>query len=95
MALRLFIQLTVFYALVTAGVLGIVAARLTERLHKPTLLLSFEGEFGRGSGRSTGGFHLRNALSECSSCLINYGGHHAAVGLEIQRAHEWNGRTIT
>jgi single-stranded-DNA-specific exonuclease len=67
------------------GVLGIVAARLAEKLGKPALLLSFEGEFGRGSGRSAGGFNLRHALSECSSCLINYGGHHAAVGLEIHR----------
>ncbi|MCA8958668.1 MAG: hypothetical protein KDC87_21505, partial [Planctomycetes bacterium] len=65
------------------GVLGIVAARVAETLQKPTLLLSFEGGFGRGSGRSVRGFHLRNALSRCAEHLLRYGGHHAAVGLEM------------
>ncbi len=67
------------------GVLGIVAARLAERLHKPTLLLSFEDGFGRGSGRSVQGFHLRDALARCSELCLRYGGHHAAVGLEIEQ----------
>lgn len=67
------------------GVLGIVAARLAETLHKPTLLLSFEEGFGRGSGRSVNGFHLRDALAQCSDLLLRYGGHHAAVGLEMDR----------
>ena len=68
------------------GVLGIVASRLAETLHKPTLLLSFEDGFGRGSGRSVDGFHLRDALAQCSDLLLRYGGHHAAVGLEIEQS---------
>ncbi|MEE2887491.1 MAG: single-stranded-DNA-specific exonuclease RecJ [Planctomycetota bacterium] len=68
------------------GVLGIVASRLAESLHKPTLLLSFESGFGRGSGRSVDGFHLRDALAQCSDLLLRYGGHHAAVGLEIEQS---------
>lgn len=66
------------------GVLGIVASRMTEMLHKPTILISAGGESGRGSGRSHAGFHLRDALSACSDCLLAYGGHAAAVGLEIE-----------
>jgi len=66
------------------GVLGIVATRVAEALHKPTLMLSFENGMGRGSGRSVPGFHLRDALAECSNLLVRYGGHHAAVGLEIE-----------
>lgn len=66
------------------GVLGIVAARVAERLQRPALLLSYEDGIARGSGRSVAGFHLRNALSECSDRLLAYGGHHAAVGLEIR-----------
>ena len=66
------------------GVLGIVASRVAEKLGKPALLLSFEEGIGRGSGRSARGFNLRNALSQCTDHLITYGGHHAAVGLEIR-----------
>ncbi|MBK8975326.1 MAG: single-stranded-DNA-specific exonuclease RecJ [Planctomycetes bacterium] len=67
------------------GVLGIVAARLAETTGKPTILVSFDGEVGRGSGRSPGGIHLREAMRACSDLLINSGGHAAAAGLEIRR----------
>lgn len=68
------------------GVLGIVAARVAEQTGKPTILVAFGEEVGRGSGRAVGGIHLRNALAECSDCLIAHGGHAAAVGLEIHRS---------
>lgn len=68
-----------------AGVLGIVAARIAETLHKPTLLIAFDGDIGRGSGRSAGMLHLRDALGECQEYLRAFGGHAAAVGLEIER----------
>lgn len=67
------------------GVLGVVASRLAENLRKPTLLVAFEGDIGRGSGRSAGMLHLRDALGECSECLRSFGGHAAAVGMEIAR----------
>ena len=67
------------------GVLGIVAARIAEQTHKPVLLLAFEGDTGRGSGRCTNGVHLRDALGACSDLLVAHGGHAAAAGLEIKR----------
>ena len=69
------------------GVLGIVAARIAEQTHKPVLLLAFDGDTGRGSGRCTNGVHLRNALGECADLLEAHGGHAAAAGLEIRRAN--------
>jgi len=65
------------------GVLGIVAARLAEQLQKPALLISVQDGVGRGSGRSAGGFDLRNALAHCAPLLASYGGHPAAVGLKL------------
>ena len=67
------------------GVLGIVAARIAESTAKPVLLLAFNGDTGRGSGRCTNGVNLRDALSECSDLLEAHGGHAAAAGLEIKR----------
>ncbi len=67
------------------GVLGIVSARMAELCERPTILVSFQGEIGRGSGRSPGGIHLREAMRACSNCLRSYGGHAAAAGLEIAR----------
>jgi len=67
------------------GVLGIVASRLAENLRKPTVLIAFDGDRGRGSGRSGGMLHLRDALQACSEYLLAHGGHAAAVGLEVER----------
>ncbi|NLY90679.1 MAG: single-stranded-DNA-specific exonuclease RecJ [Firmicutes bacterium] len=67
------------------GVIGIVAARLTEKYYRPTVLLSLEGERARGSGRSIPGFHLFHALEECAWCLVKYGGHECAAGLELEK----------
>ncbi|MGE3174793.1 MAG: single-stranded-DNA-specific exonuclease RecJ [Planctomycetota bacterium] len=68
------------------GVLGIVAARVAEHTGKPTILVAFQDDVGRGSGRCQFGLHLRNALGECSRHLQAHGGHAAAVGLEVRRA---------
>jgi single-stranded-DNA-specific exonuclease len=68
-----------------AGVLGIVAARIAETTGKPTFLVAFHGDTGRGSGRCTSGVHLRDALSACTDVLVAHGGHAAAAGLEVRR----------
>lgn len=72
------------------GVVGLVASRLAERLHRPTLALApVAGEAGewRGSGRSIAGFHLRDALVEVDrqapGLMARYGGHAMAAGLTI------------
>jgi single-stranded-DNA-specific exonuclease len=65
------------------GVIGIVASRLVERFHRPTIMIAIEGEEGKGSARSIPGFHLYEALRECIDCLVKYGGHKYAAGLSI------------
>ncbi|MBO5778531.1 MAG: single-stranded-DNA-specific exonuclease RecJ [Clostridia bacterium] len=67
------------------GVVGIVAAKLCERYDKPAILLSFDGEIGKGSGRAPEGVNLVGALEATSHLLIRYGGHTAAAGLTIHR----------
>jgi single-stranded-DNA-specific exonuclease len=66
------------------GVIGIVASRLVERHHRPTVVISLDGDGeGRGSGRSIPGFDLLAALEACSEHLSGFGGHRAAAGLQL------------
>ena len=65
------------------GVIGIVASRVAERFYRPTVMISIDGEEGKGSARSIPGFHLFEALKECEDCLLKYGGHKYAAGLSI------------
>ena len=67
------------------GVIGIVASRIAERVHLPTVLISVDGETGKGSGRSIPGFDLYAALSRCQQHLSAFGGHKYAAGLTIDR----------
>ena len=66
------------------GVMGIVAARLADRYHRPVIILSRSGNYLAGSGRSSGGFDLYQAIQSCSDCLENFGGHIFAAGLTIR-----------
>jgi len=65
------------------GVVGIVAARLVERFHRPALVLAEEGGVAKGSGRSVEGFHLYDALARCSAHLSRFGGHKHAAGMQL------------
>jgi single-stranded-DNA-specific exonuclease len=67
------------------GVIGIVASRLVETYHLPTILVSVEGDEGKGSARSIPAFHLTEALRQCQKHLLKYGGHKYAAGLSIRR----------
>ena len=67
------------------GVIGIVASRLSERYHCPAILVSLDGEVGKGSGRSVPGLHLYDMLRKASDCLRQFGGHDLAVGLSVGR----------
>lgn len=67
------------------GVIGIVASKITEKFFKPTILIGFEGNEGKGSGRSVPGFDLHEALVKSSKYLKKYGGHEMAVGLSIDK----------
>ncbi len=69
------------------GIIGIVAGRLAEKYHRPTILFSID-KMGQkpavGSARSAGGVDLLQAISNCREDLIKFGGHRAAAGLSIQ-----------
>jgi single-stranded-DNA-specific exonuclease len=65
------------------GVIGIVASRIVERFHRPTILIAIDGKEGKGSARSIPGFHLYEALKECEEYLTRFGGHKYAAGLSI------------
>ena len=67
------------------GVIGIVASRLVEKYHRPTILISLAEEPGKGSGRSIEGFDLHRALQSLSPLLERFGGHKMAAGLSIRR----------
>lgn len=68
------------------GVIGIVASRIAERHHRPTILIALDGEGGTGSGRSIPGFDLLAGLTAAGGHLRRFGGHRAAAGLEIARS---------
>lgn len=67
------------------GVIGIVSSKITEMYFKPSILICFEGEDGKGSGRSIPGFDLHEALAETAKYLEKYGGHEMAVGLSLKK----------
>ncbi len=67
------------------GVIGIAASRLAEQYALPTVMISLNGENGKGSCRSCSGFNLYEALSACSGYLEGFGGHALAAGLTIRR----------
>ena len=67
------------------GVIGIVSSKITEMYSKPSILLCYEGNLAKGSGRSVKGFDLHEALDQCSKYIEQFGGHSMAVGVTIKR----------
>lgn len=67
------------------GVIGIVSSRISDRYGCPTVLISLDGDVGKGSGRSVNGFNLFEALEHNSTFLEKFGGHALAAGLTITR----------
>lgn len=65
------------------GVIGIVAARLVEKYNRPSIVLTTVNGVAKGSARSINGFNIYEALKQCESLLIQFGGHCHAAGLEI------------
>lgn len=66
------------------GVLGIVASRLTERYHRPAIILTTIEGIAKGSARSIAGFDVYAVLKECERHLLQYGGHKYAAGLTVE-----------
>jgi single-stranded-DNA-specific exonuclease len=76
-----------------AGVIGIVAGRLSEQYGRPALVVALPGPgasgvsvYGIGSARSVPGFALHEALAKCGDLLVSHGGHHAAAGFKLEPA---------
>jgi single-stranded-DNA-specific exonuclease len=67
------------------GVIGLASSRITERLNRPSLVISLENGIGHGSARSIKNFHLLDALDSCADLLEKHGGHAAACGFTIKR----------
>ncbi len=67
------------------GVIGIVSSKITDMYFKPSILICFEGDMGKGSGRSIPGFDLHHALMETGDYLEKFGGHSMAVGLSVKK----------
>jgi single-stranded-DNA-specific exonuclease len=70
------------------GVIGIVAGRLVEMLHRPVFVLSRNPEDGlaQGSGRSIAAFHLLDALESMKDLFVRFGGHEHAAGVTLEAA---------
>ncbi len=67
------------------GVVGIVAARITEKYGRPSIVITFDGEEGTGSARSIEGFSVYDAIKSAEEHLTHFGGHTMAAGLGIRR----------
>src|SRR5882724_11337261 len=67
------------------GVIGLAASKIAERLNRPCVVISLDGEVGHGSARSIEAYHLYNGLESCRDLLEKFGGHSHAAGLSIRR----------
>jgi single-stranded-DNA-specific exonuclease len=66
------------------GVIGIAASKIAERLHRPCVVLSVDGDVAHGSGRSIEAYHLLNGLTACADLFEKFGGHSHAAGITIR-----------
>ncbi len=83
-------SLTLFDPAWHQGVVGLLASRLKERHHRPTIIFADGGDgLLKGSGRAIPGLHLRDALDvvdrRAPGLILKFGGHAAAAGLSIRR----------
>ena len=76
------------------GVIGIVASRIAEKYHKPTVILTQSEDDVVGSARSVSQFDIHDIIESCSDMLINYGGHKYAAGMTLasDRVHDFQER---
>lgn len=69
------------------GVIGIVASKLVDRYHRPSIVLTLSNEQVVGSARSIRGIDVHEAIDKCSEWLVNFGGHQHAAGLTLLPEH--------
>ena len=70
------------------GIVGLIAGKLNEKYHRPTLVGKRNGNVVKGSARSIPGFNITEALSKCDQFLDRYGGHELAAGFTIKEGKE-------
>jgi len=68
------------------GVIGIAASKLVDAYHKPSIVLSIDGDVAHGSCRSIPAFDMLDALERCSDLFLRFGGHKQAAGLTMEAA---------
>src|SRR6476659_4995561 len=66
------------------GVIGIAASKIAERINRPCVVFSIEGDVTHGSGRSIEAYHLLNGLTACADLFEKFGGHSHAAGITIR-----------
>ena len=66
------------------GVIGIAASKISERINRPCVVLSIDGDVAHGSGRSIEPYHLLNGLTACADLFDKFGGHSHAAGITIK-----------
>ncbi|MDQ5846879.1 MAG: single-stranded-DNA-specific exonuclease RecJ [Acidobacteriota bacterium] len=66
------------------GVIGIAASKIAERINRPCVVLSIEGDIAHGSARSIEPYHLLNGLTSCADLFDKFGGHSHAAGITIR-----------
>jgi single-stranded-DNA-specific exonuclease len=66
------------------GVIGIAASKIAERINRPCVVLSIDGDVAHGSGRSIEAYHLLNGLTSCSDLFEKFGGHSHAAGITLK-----------
>jgi single-stranded-DNA-specific exonuclease len=66
------------------GIVGIVASRMVEAFHRPTIILTNSDNKVAGSARSVNGFDIHHAIGQCRDLLLSYGGHAHAAGLSLR-----------
>lgn len=67
------------------GVVGIVAARIAERYHAPSVVVALDDGVGHGSARTPEGVSVYDAVAACKDHLLKYGGHRAAAGVSLRK----------
>ena len=70
-----------------AGIIGIIASRIKEIYHKPTIIIAFKNKEGKGSCRSIPSFDIVDGLVYCKNDLDGFGGHPMAAGLTINKSN--------
>ncbi len=68
-----------------SGVIGIVASRLVDKFHRPTIMINSatKNNLAQGSGRSIAGFNIFDAIQSCQKNLVGFGGHKMAAGVKL------------